>query len=119
MDRSKQWETLVVILSGLIVLYWFKRHDGLLIAAAGIGIVSLLVPAVAGAIHRGWMGLSLVLGEISGKVLLTIVYLFILVPLSLFARRTGKLGLRMKPGGDSYFKSRNHTYRKEDLIEPW
>ena len=34
MDRSKQWETLVVILSGLIVLYWFKRHDGLLIAAA-------------------------------------------------------------------------------------
>ena len=119
MDRSKQWETLVVILSGLIVLYWFKRHDSLLIAAAGIGIVSLLVPAVAGAIHRGWMGLSLVLGEISGKVLLTIVYLFILVPLSFFARRAGKLGLRMKPGGDSYFKSRNHTYRKEDLIQLW
>lgn len=119
MDRSKQWETLVAILSGLIILYWLKHYDGLLIAAAVTGILSLLVPAVAAGIHRGWTRLSMLLGGISGRVLLTVIYVFILLPLCFFARLTGKLTLRLKPGGDSYFKLRNHTYTKEDLTYPW
>jgi len=119
MDRSKQWETVVVILTALIVLFWIKHGNGWLIAAAATGIVCLLAPAVAGGLHWGWTRLSLLLGAVSGKILLTIVYVFILVPLAFFARRAGKLTMRMKPGGDSYFKSRNHTYSKEDLIHPW
>jgi hypothetical protein len=119
MDRSKQWETLVAILSGLIILYWFKHYNGLLIAAALTGTLSLLVPAIGGGIHWGWTKLADVLGWVSGKAVLTVVYLFILLPLALFARLTGKLTLRLKPGGDSYFKSRDHTYTKDDLTHPW
>jgi hypothetical protein len=119
MDRSKQSETLLAIMSGLIVLYWFKRWDGLLAAAALTGFAGLLVPVVGQGIHWGWTRLSLLLGKLSGSVLLTIVYFVILVPLSWLARRGGKLNLRMKPGGDSYFTLRHHTYDKEDLSHPW
>jgi hypothetical protein len=119
MDRSKQWETLVAILSGLIIVYWWKRADGWLIAAAVTGVLSLLVPGVAGGIHWGWTKLSLLLGKVSGTILLTVVYILILTPLSFFARRIGKLTVRMKPGGVSYFKTRDHSYSKQDLIHPW
>jgi hypothetical protein len=119
MDKSKQYETLVVIMTGLIVVYWFKRSEGWLLAAILLGIVAVLVPAVAAGIHWGWTRLSLLLGEVSGSILLSVVWLFVLVPLSFFARRMGKVGLRTKAGGDSYFTTRNHTYRKEDLIHPW
>jgi hypothetical protein len=119
MDRSKQSETLVAILSGLIVLYWFRRWDGLLVAAAGMGVVSLLVPAVGRGIHWSWTRLSLLLGAFSGKVLLTLVYFFILVPLSWLVRRRHVLHFKMKAGGRSYFVFRNHTYDKSDLLQPW
>jgi hypothetical protein len=119
MDKSKQWETLVAILSGLVIVYWWKRTDGWLVAAAVIGVFSLLVPAIAGWIHVGWTKLSLLLGKVTGAILLTMVYVLILVPLSFFARRFGKLGIRMKPGGESYFKSRGHRYSKQDLVHPW
>lgn len=119
MDRSKQSETLVALMLGLIVLYWFKRWNGLLVAAVVTGVTGLLVPAVGQAIHWGWSRLSLLLGEVSGKVLLTVVYFFILAPISWLARRRGKLHLKMRAGGDSYFTERNHTYDKKDLLHPW
>ncbi len=119
MDKSKQWETLVAILSGLVIVYWWKRTDGWLVAAAVIGVFSLLVPAIGGWIHLGWTKGSLLLGKVTGAILLTMVYVLILVPLSFFARRFGKLGIRMKPGGESYFKSRDHRYSKQDLVHPW
>src|ERR1700731_2165787 len=71
MDRSKQSETLLAIMFGLIVLYWFKRWDGLLAAAALTGFAGLLVPVVGQGAHWGWTRLSLLLGKLSGSVLLT------------------------------------------------
>jgi hypothetical protein len=119
MDKSKQWETILVIVLGLVLLYWFRRWNGWLIAALAIGAVSLLIPAVAGVIHRAWGLLSLAMGELSGKFLLTLVYILILMPLALAARWAGRSGIRRKTGGMTYFTERNHRYDKEDLNQPW
>jgi hypothetical protein len=119
MNKSKQWETILVIVLGLVLLYWFKRRNGLLIAALVIGAVSLLIPAVAGVIHRIWDWLSVVMGELTGKFLLTVVYILILLPLALAARWAGKSAIRRNTGGVTYFTQRNHRYDKEDLKQPW
>ncbi len=119
MDKSKQWETILVIVLGLVVVYWFKRWNGWLVAALAIGFFSLLIPAVAGGIYRGWDRLSLLMGEVSGKLLLTLVYILILLPLSLLAKWKGRSAIRRKNGGITYFPERNHLYRKEDLGQPW
>jgi hypothetical protein len=119
MDKGKQWESIVAILTGLIVCYWLKRANGWLVAAMLIGILSLLIPAVAQGIHWGWSKLALLLGSVSGKVLLTLVYVFILLPLAFIARNWGTMTYRRKAGGSTYFKERNHRYQKEDLINPW
>jgi Ca2+/H+ antiporter len=119
MDKSKQWETILVIVLGFVVVYWFKRWNGWLIAALAVGGISLLSPPVAGGIHRAWNRLSMVMGEVSGKLLLTLVYILVLLPLSLVARWKGRSDIRRKSGGASYFTERHHHFIKEDLRDPW
>jgi hypothetical protein len=119
MDRSKQYETVLVIVLGCIVGYLLSHARWWLPAALVIGLVSVLVPAVAGGIAVVWTKLSRLLGEVSGRVLLTVVYVLLLVPLALLARLTGHAGLRRKRAGGSYFTERNHRYEKEDMINPW
>ena len=119
MDKSKQWETCLVIVLGLVAVYWFKRWDGWLIAALAVGAAGLFVPPAARGIDWGWRRLSLLMGEVSGKVLLTLIYILVLLPLSLVAKWMGRLGVRRKAEGDTYFTECNHTYDKEDLTHPW
>jgi hypothetical protein len=119
MQKNKPPETVIVVMLGLIAIYWFKRSDILLLSAVVIGGVSVLVPSSAKGIHWAWMRLSHVLGTVSGTVILTLVFIFLLLPLSLMAKWFGKGGIRLKSGGKSYFKERSHKYVKEDLIHPW
>jgi len=119
MNKSKQYETVLVIVLGLIVVYFLSHVRGWLVAALSTGLVSLLVPAVARVIARVWSRLSLLLGEVSGRVLLTVVWVVVLLPLAGLARLFGHAGLRRKKAAGSYFTERNHRYEKEDLIHPW
>ena len=118
-ERRKELETILVIVLGLALFYWLKRREILLWCALVIGAAGLLVPPIAKGIHWCWMRLSVLMGAVSGRVLLTVVYVLVLVPLSVFARLSGKLTLRLKPGGRTYFKERDHLYRKEDMTHPW
>ncbi len=59
------------------------------------------------------------MGAVTGRVLLTLVYVLVLLPLSVLARWKGKLSIGKDPGGVTHFKERNHTYTKEDIIHPW
>jgi hypothetical protein len=119
MDKSKQYETVLVVVLGCIVVYLFSHARWWLPAALSIGLLALLIPAVAWGIDLVWTKLSQLLGEVSGRVLLTIVYILLLVPLAVLARVFGHAGLRRKKTAGSYFTERNHRYEKEDLIHPW
>ena len=125
MKKSKQYETVLVIVLGLIVVSLFRHARGWLVAALVTGLLCLLVPAVARLVDLFWSKLSLLLGEVSGRVLLTLVYILVLLPLAALARLFGHRGLRLGPGpgrkkvSDSYFTERNHRYDKEDLSHPW
>ena len=122
MDASKKYETLLVIVLALIIGFFYSHsvHAGRwLLAALIVGGLGVLVPRFALLVHLGWMRLSLFMGEIMGKVMLSIVYVFLLVPLAALARVFGHSGLKRKKGGASYFTERNHSYGKEDLSNPW
>ncbi|HEY4287262.1 MAG TPA: SxtJ family membrane protein [Puia sp.] len=119
MEKSKKTETLLVIVLGCVAVYLAKRWSIILVVALVTGLAGLLVPVIRDGIHWGWMKLSEGLGWVSGKVILTVMYFLVLVPLAFFARWRGKIGLRLKPGGGSYFKDRDHLYTKEDLVNPW
>jgi hypothetical protein len=117
MDRQKHLETILVIVLGIIVIYFFVGSRYLLWAAVGLGAVGVFIPFLAGKIHWAWMKLAHVLGYVMSKVMLTLVYTLVVLPMSWFARN--KVSVRLTGKSDTYFKERNYTYKKEDLENVW
>jgi len=121
MNRIKSLETiLVLVLASGVIYWWFGRSPYLLLIAGILILTGLFIPPLAAIIHRGWMKLAEGIGYVMSKVVLTLVFVLVLVPLSFIARVFRKNNtIRMKPGGNSYYKKRNYTYTKENLENVW
>jgi hypothetical protein len=117
--RRKQIEKLVVVALFLLVLGRWRRNWNYAYAALAILLAGLAWKGFAEGLRIAWMKLGEGLGYVFGKVLLTLVFLLMVIPLSVFARLTGRLNIRLRPGGKTYFKERNHLYVKEDFENPW
>jgi len=93
MDRQKHLETILVIVLGMIVIYFFVGSRYLLWAAVTLGAIGVFIPFLAGKIHWAWMKLAHVLGYVMSKVMLTLVYTLVVLPMAWFARK--KLSVRL------------------------
>lgn len=117
MERNKHLETILVLVLALIVIFWFFGNKYLLWAAFGIGFIGLFIPWLAGKIHWAWMKLAHVMGYVMSKVMLTLVYVLVVIPMGVFSRK--KITMQLKATTNSYFRERNYTYKKEDLENVW
>ncbi len=118
-DSQKSNATILVIITGMLVLYWLFQWAGFLYIATAISLSATLIPATAPWIARGWNALAQILGKINGTILLSIVFIVFLVPISWCYRLFVKDKLRLKPTSSSLFHERNHTFTKKDLENPW
>ena len=102
-----------------LVLFLFYRVETLFIwTSLGILFLNLLVPTVFYPFAYLWFGLAKVLGFVSTKVLLTIAFVFIVIPVGLMRRWLGKDNLHLKQfkkNSKSVFIEREHLYNPEDL----
>jgi len=125
MNRQKNLETILVLVLALGVIYWFshiKRPElakYLLLAALVLGLIGLFIPSLADKIHWAWMKLAHAMGWVMSKVILTIVFFVFLFPMALIMRAMGKGSVKMKQGGNSYYKNRDFLYNKESLEHVW
>lgn len=102
------------------VLFWIYGSVYFLIAAGLIGFIGVFIPYVADKIHWAWMKLAQAIGFVMSKVLLTIVYVLVLLPLSFLSRAFGsKNGVILKRGAKSYYTDRNYTYTKDSMDNVW
>jgi len=113
MKKQNVYETLLVLLTALVVIYLFSGQSALLWSGIVLSVVGLLFPFIAQKIHQAWFWFAEKLGIISSTVLLTLVYLIFVIPVSLFMGK--KLAIHKKTG----FRIRNHLYEKKDLENPW
>ena len=101
-----------VALNGVLGLLWWK---GALPGAACLAAAVLAVLAVIAALlrphcfrgfYRGGMSFSFQIGQIMGKVLLTVFFFAIVTPMGLLLRLLGKdlLRLRKKPELTTYWQ---------------
>ena len=69
-----------------------------------------------------WFGLSHILGIVSSKLLLTLVFIIIVLPIGLIRRMLGKDSFRLKnfkKGTNSVMDVRNCTFSASDLEKPY
>ncbi|HKP31686.1 MAG TPA: SxtJ family membrane protein [Chitinophagaceae bacterium] len=123
-ERKKHLETILVLVLALLVIdyFWaYKKHsiDGkwMIFAMMALCAIGAFIPVLAKYIHIGWMKLGHAMGYVMSKVMLTLVYVIVVLPMSVFSRK--KVTLQLKASKNSYFKERNHTYKKEDLENVW
>jgi hypothetical protein len=119
MNREKHLETILVLVLALGIVYWIYKNPYFLLAAAILAGIGLLIPFLAEKIHWAWMKLAHVMGYVMSKVLLTVIFIVVLLPLSIFSRMAGKNTLQLARGKKTYFKDRNYTYDKASLENVW
>lgn len=119
MKKEKPLETILVLVLALIVFYFVFNKPLLLKIGLLLGGIGLFIPSLAAKIHWLWMKLSHVLGYVMSRVLLTLIFYIIVVPMAFFSRLAGKHSINLKRQGNSYFKERNFTYTKESLENVW
>jgi hypothetical protein len=83
-------------LGGLVL--WRKGEAGLLLWGIGIAVflMGLIKPRSLGAIHKGWMGISFLMGFFMTHLILALIYYLVLTPMALVMRALGKDPLRLK-----------------------
>ncbi|ACT94024.1 SxtJ family membrane protein [Dyadobacter fermentans] len=120
MSESDKVKAQLVIVTGLVVLYFIFKSEYFLIAAAVIGVLSIAIPVFGDLIVKLWYKLAEVLGAINGKILLSAVFFIVLFPVAAIARLTKKNPLHLKKEDtDTVFTERNHKYSAKDLEQVW
>ena len=122
MSESEKTKAQLVIVTGLVVLYFiFKsKYPYLLIGAAAVGVISIAIPVAGDLIVKGWYKIAEILGAINGRILLSIVFFLVLLPVALLAKLGKKNLLALKKESrKTVFVERNHKYVAKDMEQVW
>lgn len=119
-EKIRGFGTVMFIVLGLLIpgaLYWRSGEPGALsitLISSGVllGLVSRFRPGALYSIYRGWMSLALVLGLFMTKVIITLVFYGMMMPIGLARQLFTGDPLNMKP--DS---SRDTYWVKHDAAE--
>ena len=111
---------LVVMVGGFCLIGYAIDVYLMIWIALGVGAVSFAIPFVGRKVVALWLLISKAIGYVMSRVLLTIVFFLVLLPVSLIYKVSNKNPLDLKNGSEpSLFKERNHTYSAADLKNPW
>ena len=120
MQSQDRYKTILVIVTGLLVIGWIFEFPVLGKVALGIGILSIFIPPAARAIEWLWFKIALGLGWVNSRILLSIIYFIFLMPLAWLSRLFTKDPLALKRGTrSSLFVTRDHLYNGKDLENIW
>jgi Saxitoxin biosynthesis operon protein SxtJ len=117
--RYKHLETIAVLVLALSVVAWYYKKPWCFAIAGVLAITGLLLPPAARIIHIGWMKLAAAMGFVSSKIILSLVFIIVVVPLGIISRKMGKSSVQLSYRGKSLFITRNHSFAKEDMENPW
>ena len=108
------------MITGLLALSYIFKFPPLATASLVIGVLASLSSWMATRIEWLWMKFAQGLGWVNSRILLSVVYYLFLLPLALVRRIFQKeSNWKLNKDKASFFVERNHTYTKEDLVNPW
>jgi hypothetical protein len=119
-DQAKDGGMAVVLI--LLILGMFLKQNNFYIYAMAALVVNMIFPGIYKPFTKVWFMLANFLGTIMSKVLLTIVYMVLVLPVGLLIRLLGKDSLKLKQFKkdiSSVFKERYYQFRSSDIENPY
>jgi hypothetical protein len=108
------------ILLGLFLLARHRSENLTALSSQVVGvllvIVGLFAPNALRYLHAVWIGLSLLIGWVVTRLILTIVFFLVVTPIGLLQRLVGgsPLELGFRSGATSYWRSRKKHFDAAD-----
>jgi ABC-type dipeptide/oligopeptide/nickel transport system permease subunit len=118
--KTESARTVLTITTALLIVYLFTGWQWAVLAGVLLGIAGVFSRTVSRLIHSCWMQVAYLLSLIIPKVLLTLIFYLVLLPVALLSRvfrKESSLKLENHPG--SMFRDLNKTFKKEDFKKPW
>lgn len=119
MKNQKSLETILVLVLAQIIIFLVTRRLLWLYTGVALGVLALLIPVLADKIHYAWMKLAHILGYITSRIILTLIFFLVLFPLTLLSKFSSRHAMELKRRRTSTFKERNYTYTPESLENVW
>ena len=117
--KAKNLETILTIVMGFVILFYFLEIKYLLWVAIVLGLIGMFLEGLTAKIAWAWFKLAEILGFFSSKILLSVVFFVFLVPIALLSRLFNADKLKLKKGGNSYYVERNQEFTAKDLENIW
>lgn len=108
---------LICLLAG-----WFTGVRDWFLGAIVLLVINMIWPTIYTWVAKAWLGFSHLLGTVMSKVILSLIFFIVVTPLALLRRVFGHdpMALRKwKNGTGSVFETRNHTYKPEEIEQPF
>ncbi|MEN6621125.1 MAG: SxtJ family membrane protein [Smithella sp.] len=120
MEQAKDTGMAIVLICLLISISYGKER--LVLVAILFLLVNMIKPVLYRPVAKIWLGLSHILGTIMSKIILTIIFFLLVVPVGLFRRLMGKDALKLKEWrkeSNSVFKIRDYKFTFKDIENPY
>ncbi|MFZ4796080.1 MAG: hypothetical protein ACOYMA_01215 [Bacteroidia bacterium] len=119
-EKINPYKTTLTIVSALLIIYWYNHIALFLYVAMVIGLAGIISSYLNNKIAFYWMKLAEMFGLIFPKIMLTILYFFVLTPLALLSKLGRKKNfLQLKNTQDSLFLNVKKTFPKQDFEKMW
>lgn len=106
----------------LLLAYFRTRRDGMLLAAIALLVANMIEPRIYAPIAVVWLGFSHLLGAVTSKILLSILFFGLVTPIGVLRRLFRKDSLKLrafKAGEESVMLVRNHKFVRSDIEKPY
>lgn len=110
----------MTLISLLAILY--TQSLTLLPLAVALLLLGMVWPRAFSPLAKLWLGISLLLGSVMSRIVLSIIFMVIVTPIALVMRLFGHDPMRRKAwkkGAESTFVSRDHLIEAKDLEHPF
>lgn len=106
----------------LLLVAWFTDEMAAVGLALPVLVVNMVCPNVYKPLARIWLGISSFLGEYVSKLVLTLIFFLVVMPVGIARRWMGADPMQMyrwKKKDGSVFSLRDHLFRPKDLEKPY
>jgi hypothetical protein len=121
-DAQKAKDTGMAMVLLLLIIGLWRNEDICFKIALVVLLIDMIVPKVFTPLAYIWFGIAYILGTVSSKILLFLVYMIMVLPVGIIRRMSGKdvmLVQKWKKSHESVFKTRNHLFTAADIDKPY
>jgi hypothetical protein len=119
-DQAKDTGMAMVLIC--LIVGFFSKNPVWVKIAIPVLVVDMVVPKLYTPVAVVWLGLSHLLGTVVSRILLSIIFFVLVMPVGLLRRILGKDSLQLRKfrkGTGSVMKVRDHVYTPADIEKPY